>query len=501
MRFLIRNTITAGMLLLFSLQGLKGQESVLGDTLQLSLRNVIDLAVTQSSDVKYAQNRNVNTYWRYKNFQTNFRPQLVLTGDVPDFTNSQTPVTQPDGSIKFIKVSQLKASTNLALNQSIARTGTRIYAASSVYGINDLNAGTTEFSGSPVYIGFTQPIFSYNWMKWYKKREPLIYEESQRDYLETMEEIALRATSRFFNYLKIQTNFMLAKNNLKNSEDNLNIAKVRQELGTISENDFSRIRLSVLNARKALRKAEMDLKNADFQLKSYIGLDQETDVELIIPLDMTLYRIDPQKALKQAKENKDDIIRFKRRLMEADRDLERAKRENSLNLTLKGSYGLSNSSEVFGGVYKQPEQQQYLKLSMSIPILDWGRSASQVRLAESQRDLVIFDVQKDREDFEREVIVQVEKFNLLRDQLRTAKEADKVAENGYKIALKKFQNGEISITDLNISLNERESAKRDYIRSIEDYWESFFRVRIMTLYDFEYEQKILYDNPMLEGRR
>lgn len=471
-----------------------------GDSIvDLSLQNVINLAITESSAIRYAQNRYINYYWRYKNYQARFRPQLLLTGDLPNFQNSQTPVVQPDGSIEFHKVTRLQTSANLALNQNISRTGASIYAASSIYGVNDILAGTKEFSGSPVYIGINQPIFAYNWMKWYKKTEPLVYESSKRDYLETIEEIALRATSYFFNYLRIQTNFNLAQSNLRNSQDNLNIADVRRGLGTISENDFSRIRLSVLNAQKALSKASMDLKNADFKLKSYINLDQEINIALSIPLEMTLFRIDAQKALAEAKENKDDVINFQRRLIEADRGLEKAKRENSLNAILKGSYGLSNSSDVFGDIYKQPEQQQFLKLSISIPLLDWGRSSSQVKLAESERSLVLFDVEREKKDFERSVIVQVEKFNLLKYQLETAEEADKVAENGYLIALKKFQNGEISITDLNISLSERESAKRDYIRSIEDYWESYYYIRILTLYDFEFDKKIFYDNPLLEG--
>ncbi len=214
---------------------------------------------------------------------------------------------------------------------------------------------------------------------------------------------------------------------------------------------------------------------------------------------MSLFHIDPDKALAEAQENKDDIINFQRRLIEADRDLERAKRQNSLNANLMANYGLSNSADVIGGVYDQPEQQQYVKLSFRIPIMDWGRSSSQVKLAESRRELVLYDVDRDIKDFERGVVVQVEKFNLLKDQLETANEADKVAGNGYKIALKKFQNGEISITDLNIALGERESAKRDYISSIQNYWDSFFTIRIMTLYDFEFDQKIFYENPMLKG--
>ncbi|MDZ7605845.1 MAG: TolC family protein [Cyclobacteriaceae bacterium] len=106
-------------------------------------------------------------------------------------------------------------------------------------------------------------------------------------------------------------------------------------------------------------------------------------------------------------------------------------------------------------------------------------------------------MEREKLNFEREVIVQVEQFNLLKDQMETSKEADKVAENGYEIALKRFQNGEISITDLNISLQEREKAKRDYISSIENYWESYYYLRILTLYDFELHEKINYNNPTL----
>ncbi|MCK5101981.1 MAG: TolC family protein, partial [Cyclobacteriaceae bacterium] len=296
---------------------------------------------------------------------------------------------------------------------------------------------------------------------------------------------------------RIQTNYNLATSNLKNSEDNLKIAEVKRKLGQISENDFSRIQLSVLNAKKALNKSNMDLKNADFELKSYIGMDQNTNIELIIPLEMSLFFIDPQKALKETLENRKEAPEFERRLIEADRDLTRAKRNTGLRTTLRGSYGTVKSSADLGGVYKDTEKQQTLRLSLNIPILDWGKSASAVKLAESRRELVLYGVEREKLDFEREIVVQAEKFNLLESQMETAKEADKVAGNGYLIALKKFQNGEISITDLNISLSEREKAKRDYIASLEDYWESFYFIRILTLYDFELNQKITYLNPSL----
>jgi len=466
--------------------------------LSLNLKNVVDLAITQSTSIKYVQNRDVRSYWRWKNFQTGFRPQLILTGDLPNYTHSTEPITQPDGSVEFRNVANARMYANLALSQSIAATGTQIYAATSVYRIQDFNNSTIEFSGTPMSIGFSQPVFSYNWMRWQKRTEPLIYEESMRSFIESIEEISLAATFRFFRFLRVQTNMNLAESNLGNSNDNLRIAETRKSLGTISENDFSRIRLSVINAQKAVNQARMDMKNADFELKSYIQLEPSQNLELEMPLNIFLFNIDVEKARNEAQMNRKETPNFERRLIEADRDLVRAKRDNSLRATLRGSYGMTNTSSSVTGIYQQPERQQMLRLSLSVPILDWGRSASKIKLAESQRELVVYDVETDKRSFDREIVVQVEQFSLLKDQLTVSKEADKVAENGYQIALRKFQNGEISITDLNISLQEREKAKRDYIASLQDYWVAYYRLRILTLYDFEMQEKIWYPNPMLD---
>ncbi len=248
----------------------------------------------------------------------------------------------------------------------------------------------------------------------------------RRNFSSPLKKYPSAATQYFFRYLRIQTNFNLAQSNLKNSNNNLKIAETRRDLGTISENDFSRIRLSVINAQKALNKARMDLKNADFELKSYIQLEPEQDIELEMPLDIFLFNIDMDKALAEALENRKETPEFQRRLIEADRQLTWAKRNSGLSATLRGNYGMSNVSSSVGGIYREPEQQQQLRLSLSIPILDWGRSTSRIKMAESQRELVLYDVANDKRSFERSIVVQVEQFSLLKDQMTTSEEADKV---------------------------------------------------------------------------
>ncbi len=115
----IKITLLAGLLL--TINPLFGQIDTID--YRLTLDEVIDMAITKSSAIKYVQNQNVNYFWRYRNFKTRFRPQLVLSGDLPNYSQTTSPITQPDGSIEFKQVSNLEASSRLSVNQSIPQLG------------------------------------------------------------------------------------------------------------------------------------------------------------------------------------------------------------------------------------------------------------------------------------------------------------------------------------------------------------------------------------------
>ncbi len=121
---------------------LSAQDSLV---VSLSLKNVVDLGISQSSAVKYVQNRDVNYYWRWKNHQTRFRPQLTLSGSLPDFENQTKPITQPDGSIVFNQVTQLETSAQLAIYQPIPQLGANVYAASGIVRLQDFNNRLWDF--------------------------------------------------------------------------------------------------------------------------------------------------------------------------------------------------------------------------------------------------------------------------------------------------------------------------------------------------------------------
>jgi hypothetical protein len=59
-----------------------------------------------------------------------------------------------------------------------------------------------------------------------------------------------------------------------------------------------------------------------------------------------------KKALSEALGNRSDAIAFRRRMLEAERDMEKAKKENGLNANLNLALGLSNRGDTPLDVYK-----------------------------------------------------------------------------------------------------------------------------------------------------
>lgn len=455
-----------------------------------TLQEMVFMALANSPYSKNVKNQRENAYWRFRNFKTSFRPQLDLNGNLPDFYSTNTPVVQPDGSVIFRDVSLSKASLNLRLNQEIALTGTEIFAASDFMRIDNLNANTVAYSGSPFMVGFNQTIFGYNNKKWTKKIEPLIWNESQKRYTEELEGISLTVSGLFFNLLSLQTEMELAESNLKNGRANQAIADVNIKLGKITPNDYKRVALSVLNAKKALSRSRMGKRMAEFNLKSFIGFNENVDLKLTAPMEIPEMKVNINKALEQARNNRREPESIKRKMLQAEQNLKQAKRSNGLRANLTGMYGLTNTSDKPSDLLEKPEVQKMIRLSLNIPILDWGRSASKVKMAESNNELVKYEVGQGLQQFEREVIVQAEEFSLLYEQIETAREADEVAEDSYRIALQQYQNGKLSITDLNIALQEREQSKRDFIDSLHSFWKAYFNIRKLTLYDFENDRMI-----------
>ena len=141
--------------------------------------------------------------------------------------------------------------------------------------------------------------------------------------------------------------------------------------------------------------------------------------------------------------------------------------------------------------------QQHVSVNISLPILDWGRGKGQVRVARSNRDLVYNQVEQDLTDFELNVRKLVKQFNLQIQRVRIAARTDETAQRRNEVARRLYLLGKSSILDLNASISEKDSARRNYVSTLYNYWSLYYTLRSMTLFDFEHNIKLTEDYNLL----
>jgi len=63
-------------------------------------------------------------------------------------------------------------------------------------------------------------------------------------------------------------------------------------------------------------------------------------------------------------------------------------------------------------------------------------------------------------------------------------EAMRIAAERYDLTMHRFREGNATVTDLNMAQTENDSALRQYISDLCNFWTFYYRLRQYTLYDF-----------------
>ena len=462
------------------------------DTLRLTLQRVVEMAKANSIAAKQAATVRETKYWEYRTYKSNYQPQLALSGTLPDYQKTFSQVYQPDGTILFQPIHNDNSQLQLDFSQSITATGGTIYGRTQLQRFTDFDRHNSLYNGVPYSIAYTQPLFQFNQLKWDKKIAPLKYNESKQAYIEAQENIAVVVEGYFFDLLLAQVNLHIAETNYSNTQKIMAIANTKFELGKVSKNEILQLQLEVINARKAVGTAKRDIEVNTLNLRSYTGQEDDNKIVLIVPENISQMSVSSDKVLAEAYANRSDAIGFLRRIAEAKRDVAKAKGETGLKATLNANLGFSNTASSIPGVYNNPQNQQILQLTLSVPILDWGRSKSVTKTAQANLQLMEYTVEQDKQNFKQGIVTQVSLFNLMKEQLVYTAQADSIASEKYKIARERYVLGNLGITDLGIAFRENDQAKRDYITSLRDFWGAYYQLRYLSLYDFENNQKIAY---------
>lgn len=459
----------------------------------LSLDQSIDYAKVNSPLSRAARYSMLSARWRYKSFRADLLPSFSLRGDAPNYNKSIFSNTLDDGTITFSSRTQSEASAALSIDQNIMPTG----------GVLSLSSGITRlgiFQGensylwqsTPLVASLRQPIFQFNSLKWRNKIEPLQYRIAQKQYVEDMEEIAFTVTQNFFDLLLAKINVEVAEFNVTVNDSIYNISKGRFQVGSIAQNELLQSELEFRNARASLTTAVLGYQRAEENFKALLGIDDDQEIEIVLPSVAPEIEVDVDQALQLAKENNSTSLEFQLNELIADRTYDQARKSTGFSADLIASYGLNQTSTEFQDLYDNPQNRQFISLGFEIPLFNWGKNMAEIKSARNEQMETANTIAFQRLEFELSVKSTVREFPQLRDQVELARVSDDIATRRYDVAKNRYLIGSIDVTDLFIAQNQKDSSRRSFIQSLRSYWTGYYNLRRLTLYDFEADIPILY---------
>jgi len=456
-------------------------------TRQLTLQDVIRIAKENSPDALKAKHQFRSNYWQYRTYKQSMLPQLVFDGTIPSINRAFTPYTTSEGVEKYVGQSYVSYSGALRLNQQVGLTGGNVFLSTGLQRIDNYYDTTTtkNYLSTPISIGYNQPLFNYNPYRWNKKIEPIKYEKAKREYIEATEQVSITAIRYFFDLLAAEMSVNIAEINLANYDTLYKIAQGRYSLGRIKENDLLQLELSLLSSKAQKERAHLDYQNTLFKFKSFLRIKDDSEVLLILP-DVDKYSsVDYDEAMTLASKNNPKVLEFEQRLLEARANLSRAKTENGLNANLYAVFGLTQNADLLPDAYRNPNDQQQVTVGIQVPILDWGMRKGQVKMAESNMDLITESIEQEKIDFDQSIFMNVAEYNMQQNQLLIAAKRDTIARKSFNVIKNRYYTGGVTVTDLNIAQKDMDNSKISYIRSLQNYWRTLYLLRKATLYDFQ----------------
>ncbi|MBP7240220.1 MAG: TolC family protein, partial [Saprospiraceae bacterium] len=484
------------MLLIGLSQQLCGQNAY-----RLTLDEVVALAQSDAPEALLASTRWKRDYWTYKSFLADFKPQLLLNaGTLPFFNRSIESITLPTGGQSYVERAFMDNQVNLLMEQDFAPSGGKLFVSSGLgrldeFATSGVDASTSYYSNT-INVGINQPLFQYNDMKWRKRIEPMIYKESEKIYSEGMEGVAKQAAELFFDLLTSQLDAEAAKQDKANADTLLVLSRGRYEVGKIAETDLLQVELNAMQAETRLAAAELEMQTNTEALRDFLNLQGNIQFDLFPPYTLPEISIDQEKALAFALQNRSSVVSFDRRLLEAQREVAIAKGDAGVNARLVGEFGLNQTSSDLSQAYIDPIDQERVTFSISVPIADWGKSKARREIALSNLELVQRQVDQEKENFKRTIVLRAQQFELVRKNTEISERYLDAARRRYEITYQRYLIGKISVTDLNLALADQESARRSYLQAVRDFWMALYEIRGMTLYDFAKDKTLMLQTPV-----
>lgn len=451
----------------------------------LTLTDAIAVAQAQGHQARAAEATRDAAAMRDRQFRSRLLPQLSLNGTVPSYNRSIIEVQQPDGTSLFRPRNQTNANLSLQLSQQLPVTGGNLFVSSSLARVKVSGASAFEtWSSTPFTIGIRQDILRPNTARWDRREQSLRGDLAERQYLEAREDVAVTVTGLFFDVFAARMQLENATKNAAVNDTLYTLNTGRYEVGKIGENDLLQSELALLRARAAVDDSRLGYERALASLR--LALDLPVGEPLAVDVSGAIPEVtaDTARAVDEALRNSSVVQQARLQRVQAERAVTQARLSNGVGATVQASYGYNATGSEFRTAYDQLLEARQFSVSVQMPLWQWGAHHEGVAAARADQARAETESEATLRQAEQDARFAVLQLEQARRNLTIAAKADTVAGKRFEVAYNRYVIGRIDIDNLYVAQNEKDQALVSYVQALRGYWQAYYRLRRLTLFDF-----------------
>lgn len=355
----------------------------------INLNDFID-HIYNSKEIKLAQiNLNIENN-KYIIFKKKGLPEVAFNISLPNYNRSISSVLQPDGSYAFKEGNSATSGYNFSINQPIRMTGGSISFSNTLNRL-DVFGKSTSYSSSLFNIGYRQPLNFFNGYKWDKKIENYnnIYENII--YFQSVTNSQKKGIELYFSFLINNEKLKLINEEINTILSFRKNALLLLKASKITKIDSLNIEISLiektLQKNTLINENQLVIKNINDFICNSLLIDESTQFEtpLIPEIEFdAMYYVNSFK-------EKQMIVIQQKKMLPIQKKIEELRKNKYLQSSLYLSLGMNKSSDKYNSVYLSPNQSQSISLSITIPILDFGRSNLEYKNLQQQLEMAVLD--------------------------------------------------------------------------------------------------------------
>ena len=434
------------------------EEVQAADTLVLSLEDCLKIALSENISVKVADQEITRNEYAKKGSYAALFPQISLSGSYQRTIKKQ--VMYMDGmSGSGGMFGSMFAPIFNVLGQMAAASGVpfdpdEIMAAMS--GGNDdssSSGGGIEVGRLNTYsAGLTASMPLINFQLWESLKlsgaqVELAVEQARESRLGTVASVK----QAFYGILFAKEAYKVYNSVYENAVENFRLTEMRYNAAKASELDLTRAKASVAAAIPNLYNAENSVELALWQLKAVMGVDLDRNIDVAGTLEEYAGQM-----FSDIAEGEGATLDGNSQLRQLAQQAEMLSRQIRMQqyaylptLALTFSYSYLTQSDIFNLSQWKWFPSSTIGLSLSIPIFSGGQRYHAIKQTRVQAD----ELDLQRENAERQLRIGIrQSLGTMDTAMRTydaSKEALTSAEKAYDIAVKSYQLGKSTLTDLN----------------------------------------------------